>query len=107
MFNMLYIFCLKGIRLNLDCIVEEGIVIINDIKIVLKFFELSNVIILKGLIGCGKIFVLKVIKNIFNKKEWEMIWLEFGIVEREIVYEKLIIFLCDNFFGKFGSNVFL
>lgn len=106
MFNMLYTFCSKGIRLNPDCIVEEGIVITNDIKTVLKSLESSNVIILKGLIGCGKTFALKAIKNIFHKKEWETTWLESGIVEREIAYEKPTILLCDNLFGKFGSNVF-
>lgn len=106
MFNMLYTFCSKGIRLDPDCIVEEGIVITNDIKIGLKSLESRNVIILKGLIGCGKTHALKAIQNNFHKREWETAWLESDIVEGEISYEKPTILLCDNLFGKFGSNVF-
>lgn len=48
-------------KLNLDCIVEKGIVIMENIIIVLVMLEFRNVVILKGVIGCGKIYVLKVI----------------------------------------------
>lgn len=85
---------------------EEGIVITNDIKTGLKYLESRNVIILKGLIGCGKTHALKAIQNNFHKKEWETAWVESEIVEGEISYEKPTILLCDNLFGKFGSNVF-
>lgn len=106
MFNMLYTFCSKGIRLNPDCIVEEGIVITDDIKTGLKCLESRNVIILIGLIGCGKTHALKAIKNNFHKREWETAWVESEIVEGEISYETPTILLCDNLFGKFGSSVF-
>lgn len=85
---------------------EKGIVITNDIQTGLKSLESRNVIILKGLIGCGKTHALKAIQNNFQKKEWETAWVESEIVEGEISYEKPTILLCDNLFGKFGSNVF-
>lgn len=47
--------------LNLDCIVEEGIVIIENIMLVIKILKLRNVVVFKGVIGCGKMYVLKVI----------------------------------------------
>lgn len=106
MFNVLYTFCSKGIRLDPDCIVEEGIVITNVIKTGLKCLESRNVLILKGLIGCGKTHALKAIQNNFHKEEWVTAWVESEIVEGEISYEKPTILLCDNLFGKFGSSVF-
>lgn len=103
---MLYAFCLKGIRLNPDCKVEEGIVITNNIKTIWKTLESRNVIILKGPIGCGKTHALKAIQNHFQEKEWETACMESEIVEGEISQEKPTILLCDNLFGKFGSSVF-
>lgn len=36
-----------------------------------------------------------------------MKWVEYQCIEVDILIEKLIIFLCDNFFGRFGNCVFL
>lgn len=60
-----YNFCFIDIKVNLDCKVEKGIVIMENIYKVLEIFKFRNVVVLRGVIGCGKIYVLKVIENYF------------------------------------------
>lgn len=104
-----YTSCFKGIKLNPDCTVEKGIVITENVSSALKILKSRNVVILKGVIGCGKTHALKAIQNHFQEIQetnWETVWVESENFEGEISHEKPTIFLCDNLFGKFGASVF-
>lgn len=85
---------------------EKGIVITDNITQALKILISRNVVILKGVVGCGKTHALKAIQNHFQGKNWKTVWVESENVIREISHEKPTIHLCDNFFGTFGSSVF-
>lgn len=66
----------------------------------------KNVVILRGVIGCGKIYALKAIQNHFKQTDLETAWMESEIFHRKISSENSTIILCDNLFGKFGASVF-
>lgn len=93
-------------KLNPDCTVEKGIVITENITTALAMLESRNVVILKGVIGCGKTHALKAIQNHFQGKNWETEWVESKILQEEISTNGPTILLCDNLFGQFGSCVF-
>uniref|UniRef100_K1PVV3 Novel STAND NTPase 3 domain-containing protein n=1 Tax=Magallana gigas TaxID=29159 RepID=K1PVV3_MAGGI len=97
---------IQSIKLNPDCTVEKGIVITENISTALKTLRSKNVVILKGVIGCGKTHALKAIKNHFQERNWKTVWVESENFEGEISHEKPTIFLLDNLFGKFGASVF-
>lgn len=99
-------FYFEGIKLNEDCSVKKGIVITDSITAVLNEIKTKKVIILKGAIGCGKTHALMAIQNHFQETDWETEWIEFPNINGEISKDKPTILLCDNFFGRFGSNVF-
>ncbi|XP_052713510.1 uncharacterized protein LOC128187251 [Crassostrea angulata] len=97
---------LQSIKLNPDCIVKKGIVITDGIIAALKILNSRNVVILKGVIGCGKTYALKAIQNHFQEGDWDTEWVESENFHNKTAYERPTILLCDNFFGTFGSNVF-
>nr|XP_034339427.1 uncharacterized protein LOC105327203 isoform X2 [Crassostrea gigas] len=97
---------IQSIKLNPDCIVEKGIVITERITTALKILKSKNVVILKGVIGCGKTHALKAIQNHFQGTGWETAWMDSKNLQGEMSYEKPTILLCDNLFGKFGRSVF-
>ncbi|XP_065934553.1 uncharacterized protein [Magallana gigas] len=97
---------IQSIKLNPDCIVEKGIVITERITTALKIVKSKNVVILKGVIGCGKTHALKAIQNHFQGIDWETAWMDSKNLQGEMSYEKPTILLCDNLFGKFGRSVF-
>lgn len=100
------LFYFIGIKLNEDCSVKKGIVITDNIAAVLNDIKTKKVIILKGAIGCGKTHALMAIENHFQETAWETEWVDFQNIKEEISKDKPTILLCDNFFGRFGSNVF-
>lgn len=85
---------------------EKGIVITENISTALKTLSSRNVVILKGVIGCGKTHALKVIKNHFQERNWKTVWVESENFEGENSHEKPTIFLWDNILGRFGASVF-
>lgn len=85
---------------------EKGIVITENITTALKILTSRNVVILKGVIGCGKTYALKAIQNHFQDKEWKAVWVEPENFQVGIADEKRKILLCDNLFGKFGCSTF-
>lgn len=87
---------------------EKDIVITESITTALKILETWNVVIHKGAIGCGKTHALKAIQNHFQEKNWVTAWVEPEDILKKISEskEKPTILLCDNLFGRFGSNVF-
>nr|XP_034338180.1 uncharacterized protein LOC105324417 [Crassostrea gigas]XP_034338181.1 uncharacterized protein LOC105324417 [Crassostrea gigas] len=97
---------INSIKLNPDCTVEKGIVITENVTTALRLLQLRNVVILKGVIGCGKTHALKAIQNHFKGKHWETEWGESEILQEEISTKGPTILLCDNLFGQFGSCVF-
>lgn len=103
---MIYAFCFKGIRLNPDCLVEKGIVITENITTAVKILNSRNVVILKGVIGCGKTHALMAIQNHFKENGWEPAWVESENFKEEVSHEKPTIHFWDNLFGRFGSSVF-
>lgn len=94
-------------KLNPDCTVEKGIVITENITTALAMLESRNVVILKGVIGCGKTYALKAIQNHFQESAYVTEWMEENIKWQEGTNkEKPTIILCDNLFGRFGCSVF-
>lgn len=85
---------------------EKGIVITENITTALQLLKSRNVVILKGVIGCGKTHALKAIQNYFQERNWKMAWVKSENFEGEISHEKPTIYLWDNLFGKFGASVF-
>lgn len=98
--------CSIGINLNPDCTVKEGIVITENVTKAIAILQSRNVVILKGVIGCGKTYALNAIQNHFQERNWETLWVSSENVEEEISYEKPTILLCDNLFGNFGRSEF-
>uniref|UniRef100_K1PUV6 Novel STAND NTPase 3 domain-containing protein n=1 Tax=Magallana gigas TaxID=29159 RepID=K1PUV6_MAGGI len=96
----------KGIKLNPDCTVAKGIVITENITTTLRLLKSRNVVILKGVIGCGKTHALKAIQSHFQGKDLRTEWVESEIVQEDISTKRPTILLCDNLFGQFGSCVF-
>nr|XP_034339446.1 uncharacterized protein LOC105341280 isoform X3 [Crassostrea gigas] len=97
---------ISSIELNPDCTVEKGIVITENVTTAFRLLKSRNVVILKGVIGCGKTHALKAIQNHFQEKNWETEWVESDILQEEISTKRPTILLCDNLFGQFGSCVF-
>lgn len=94
-------------NLNPDCTVEKGMVITENITTALTMLESRNVVILKGVIGCGKSHALKAIQNHFQGAAWDTKWMEENLKQHEDIYkENQTIILCDNLFGRFGCSVF-
>ncbi|XP_052713970.1 uncharacterized protein LOC128187594 [Crassostrea angulata] len=97
---------INSIKLNPDCTVEKGIVITENVTTALRLLKSRNVVILKGVIGCGKTHALKAIQNHFQGKDWETEWVDSEILQEEISTNGPTIILCDNLFGQFGNCVF-
>ncbi|XP_065934555.1 uncharacterized protein [Magallana gigas] len=97
---------INSIKLNPDCTVEKGIVITENVTTALRLLKSRNVVILKGVIGCGKTHALKAIQNHFQGKDWETEWVESEILQEKISTNGPTIILCDNLFGQFGNCVF-
>lgn len=85
---------------------KKGIVITDGIIAALKILKSRNVVILKGVIGCGKTHALKAIQNHFQERNWDTEWVDSENFRNKTAYKKPTILLCDNSFGTFGSNVF-
>lgn len=85
---------------------EKGIVITENISTALKSLISRNVVILKGVIGCGKTNALNAIKNYFQERNWMTAWVISENFEGKISHETPTIFFWDNLFGKFGASVF-
>nr|XP_034339450.1 uncharacterized protein LOC105341280 isoform X7 [Crassostrea gigas] len=97
---------ISSIKLNPDCTVEKGIVITENVTTAFRLLKSRNVVILKGVIGCGKTHALKAIQNHFQGKNWVTEWVESEILQEVISANGPTILLCDNLFGQFGSCVF-
>lgn len=85
---------------------EKGIVITEKVTTAFRLLKSRNVVILKGVIGCGKTHALKAIQNHFQGTDWETEWVESEILQDKISTKRPTILLCDNLFGQFGSCVF-
>lgn len=96
----------KGIKLNEDCIVKEGIVLTENITTALNYLKSRKIVILKGVIGCGKTHAFKAIQNHFQDMDWQTAYVESEDFQWKISHEKPTIVLWDNLFGKFGCSVF-
>lgn len=98
---------IQSIKLNPDCTVKRGIVITEKITTALKILESRNVVILKGVIGCGKTHALKAIQTYFQGAAFVTEWMEENIKLQEAINKETpTIILCDNLFGRFGCSVF-
>nr|XP_034339418.1 uncharacterized protein LOC117693156 isoform X4 [Crassostrea gigas] len=97
---------IQSVKLNPDCLVEKGIVITENITTALKILNSRNVVILKGVIGCGKTHALMAIENHLKENGWEPAWVESENLKEEISHEKPTIHFLDNLFGRFGCSVF-
>ncbi|XP_056016036.1 uncharacterized protein LOC125682182 isoform X3 [Ostrea edulis] len=94
----------QSIKLNPDCVVEDGIVITEGVKTALQLLTTKNVAIYRGAIGCGKTHALRAIQKKYKDKGWKLKWMEENLPE-EIYNEKTLV-VCDNLFGSLGCNTF-
>lgn len=85
---------------------EKGIVITDGITEALRILQSRNTVILIGVIGCGKTYALKAIKNHFHEKGFKIEKIDLHNTKGEVSRENPTLLLCDNLFGRFGSSVF-
>lgn len=65
-----------GVELKFECFVNDRVVLIKVIKFVLSSFKKEIFVIVKGVVGLGKLICLKYVDEYYRGKEWEVKWKE-------------------------------
>lgn len=67
---------LIGVELKFECVVIDKVVIIKVINLVLDSLKKEIFVIVKGVIGLGKLICLKYIDEYYRRNYWEVKWKE-------------------------------
>ncbi|XP_078338928.1 uncharacterized protein LOC111136345 [Crassostrea virginica] len=99
------------LKIKPDCFKKSGVVVTRAIENILEKMKLSNIVIGRGAIGCGKTTVLDYVTREYRDEGWQIEWVEEFIDDSCIDRVKVpnsnrTILCCDNYCGSFGCHMF-